>query len=248
MIVDDGGSNTLNPRSIICDAGCTVPQKYDCRSHRSAFLHAILKTCSACSSGTGGKRAEKTLVDTIRTCREQILCSEINKYPTRLPTTDARVMSNSVATITAVVLNATTLQFATATTHCSGQPRWRTCVHVRLPKTSNPIHTIFTIEQLCGGIDPSVILVCQHDVRSLLLCRYAQNTVTLVDEASRSGRALWWPFVPSAWKSTLRTHWQVAGMIYTYARQRQLAMLSPVTGAGLFDRHCRSDGNGSEAS
>ena len=157
-------------------------------------------------------------------------------------------MSTAVATITAVVLNETTLQFATATIHCAGQPRWRICVNVRLPKISNPIHTIHTIEQLCGGIDPSVILVYQHDVRSLLLCRYAQETVTLVDETSKSGRALWWPFVPNAWKSTFRGQWKVAGMIYTYARQQQLAMLLPGSRAGLFDPHCSSDGSGSESS
>lgn len=74
--------------------------------------------------------------------------------------------------------------------------------------------------------------VCQQDVRSVQLRRYAYDTVALVKETSKSGRVLGWPFVPSAWESALRTLWQVADMIYTYARQ-QLVRSPPANATGL---------------
>ena len=60
-------------------------------------------------------------------------------------------------------------------------------VEVLLHKSNSPAHTSHTIEQLCGGdTNLSLMQVCQEHVRSLLLYRYAQDTVMLVDEASRS--------------------------------------------------------------
>ena len=147
-------------------------------------------------------------------------------------------MSASAITITAIVLSKRNrLQFAAATVQSGGQPQWRLCLEVVLPnKASNPVQIV---EQLCSGTDPSVILVCQQDARSLLLHRYAHDTLTLVDSSSTSCTS-WWPSVPSAWESTLKAHWQVADMIYTHARRIHQAQLLPLpvdVKGSLFERY-----------
>ena len=145
-------------------------------------------------------------------------------------------MSTSATIIAIVLTKRMRLQFASATQQSSGQPQWRLCLEVVLPKMGNPIQIV---EQLCGGTDPSVILVCQQDARSLLLHRYAQDTVRFVDPSS-TGCTFWWPSVPSAWELTLKAHWRVADMIYTHARhvhQTQLLPLPVNVNGSLFDRY-----------
>jgi hypothetical protein len=118
--------------------------------------------------------------------------------------------------IVAVLRTKTTLQFAAATIQSGWQPQWQKCIRVVLTKSSNPIQIV---EQLCGGAgeDPSLILVCQPDVRSLLLPRYAHDTVRLVNEVQGNCRALWWPVLPASWAPALRSQWRAAGLIYVHA-------------------------------
>ena len=157
-----------------------------------------------------------------------------------------RTMANVVV---AVVYSATRLQFASATiqSDCESgwQPQWQRCVEVVLTKSSDPVQVV---EQLCGGADadPSVIVVSQLELRSMLLRRYAHDTIILVDETARepnrrNGRkqpAIWWPFVPNAWEAATKQNWRVADMLYTYARRIHLEELGvPPSGSGLFDRY-----------
>lgn len=166
------------------------------------------------------------------------------------PTRSIAVTTSTTSTsaITATVLTRTTLQFGAATVQSGWLPQWSICVEVLLPMGSNVTQIMRIIEQLCGGTDPSVMLVCQEQVRSLLLYRYAHNTVTLVEDISRSSAsksrskrcALWWSFVPITWKSTLKEHWQVADMIYTHARRaylRQRQFQTPPSADDLFDQY-----------
>ena len=113
-------------------------------------------------------------------------------------------------------------------------------MEVVLSKSSDPVHIV---EQLCAA-DPAVILVCQPELRSLLLRRYAHDTVVLVNESSLSNtrkvsrasirRAFWWTFVPDPWKPSLDACWQVADMTYSYCRQRTIRQ---DTTTSLFDRY-----------
>ena len=150
---------------------------------------------------------------------------------------------SSDLTVVAVVLAPTRLQFASSTyqpTSTSWQPQWQKCVEVVLPKSSDPVHIV---EQLCAA-DPSVILVCRPELRSLLLRRYAHDMVVLVDESGlsktskvgRAGRrrAFWWTFVPDPWKPSLDACWQVADMTYSYCRQ---CTIRQDTTTSLFDRY-----------
>jgi hypothetical protein len=138
--------------------------------------------------------------------------------------------------IVAVVLTKTTLQFAAATIQSGWQPQWQKCIRVVLTKSSNPIQIV---EQLCG--EPSMILVCQPDVQSLLLRRYAHDTVRLVDEVQGKSRALWWPVLPVSWAPALRSQWRAAGLIYVHAwGASQAALLAqaekPLSADDVFDQ------------
>jgi hypothetical protein len=143
-------------------------------------------------------------------------------------------MSNLV---TAIVVSKTRIQFAAAVVESGWQPQWQKCVEVVVPSSVDPIQII---EQLCW-IDPSVILVCQREAQSLLLRRYAHDTVRLVGEVQPKSRSFWWPLLPTRWESVLRSHWRVAGMIYAHAwRANQAALLvqveKPLSAAGFFDQ------------
>jgi len=122
-------------------------------------------------------------------------------------------------------------------------------VEVVLTKASDPVQII---EQLCGGAeaDPSLMLVSQLELYSLLLRRYAQDTVMLVDESAEASSAntkrgresplFWSPYVPHAWEFASKQSSRVADMIYTYARRTYLAPLNvppPSCGSGLSDRY-----------
>ena len=144
------------------------------------------------------------------------------------------------AVIVAVVLTKTTLHFAAATIESRWRHQWQKCIRVVLTKSSNPIQIV---EQLCGGAgeDPSLILVCQPDVRSLLLRRYAQDTVRFVDEVQGKSRALWWPVLPTSWAPALRSQWRAAGLIYVHAwGASQAAVLAqaekPLSADEFFDQ------------
>jgi hypothetical protein len=139
--------------------------------------------------------------------------------------------------VTAIAVSKARIQFAAATIQSRWKPQWQRCMEVVVPKSVDPIQII---EQLCGA-DPSVILVCQREVQSLLLHRYAHDTVRLVDEVHAKSRAFWWPLLPTRWASLLRSHWRVAGMIYVHAwRANQAALLAkvekPLSAAGFFDQ------------
>ena len=140
------------------------------------------------------------------------------------------------AVIVAVVLTKTTLQLAAATIESRWQPQWQKCIRVVLTKSSNPTQIV---EQLCG--DPSLILVCQPDVRSLLLRRYAHDTVRLVNEVQGNSRALWWPVLPASWAPLLRSQWRAAGMVYVHSwGASQAAVLAraekPLSADDFFDQ------------
>ena len=146
--------------------------------------------------------------------------------------------------VIAVVLSTTRLHFAAATIPEAGwQPQWQRCVEVVVTKSSDPVQVV---EQLCGA-DPSVILVSQPELRSMLLRRYTHDTVTLVDESTtgssraskhRQRPSFWWAYVPNAWEAATKQSWRVADMVYTYARRTHLTQLdAPLSGSGLFDRY-----------
>ena len=140
--------------------------------------------------------------------------------------------------VVVVLTTSTRLHFASAVVQ-PASTSWRQCLEVVLSRSSDPVHIV---EQLCLGCgpDPSVILVCQPELRSVLLRRYAHDTVVLVEGASATGSArgsVWWPVVLERWRAALTRMWRVADMMYSHAKTRQC----PKT-TGLFDkyRYCRA--------
>ena len=79
-----------------------------------------------------------------------------------------------------------------------------------------------TIEQLCNGVDPSVVLVCQSEALDLL----SHSRTGKRSTQHQASDAFWWPLLPAEWEALRDKHWRLADMVYTHTwRQHQIERL-----------------------
>jgi hypothetical protein len=116
--------------------------------------------------------------------------------------------------ITAIILSQGKLELAAAQFEPDAQPKWMTCTTIAVAASVDPR---VVVERFCAASD--LILVHQPEVRSMLLHRYAHNTVLLVSRPHVKSRALWSPLVPKDWAAQLLAQWHVADLVYTYVRR-----------------------------
>jgi hypothetical protein len=141
--------------------------------------------------------------------------------------------------IAAVTLSSTRVRVAVASIfHASAPPQWKLCTESVVPKAVDPL---LVLERLLSalGDDVDVLLIDQPEARSLLLQRYAQDTIVLVQPPHAKSRALWTPLAPKEWAPLLMAHWRVADLVYTYTRRlHQAAVLDdvPRSAEAFFDR------------
>jgi hypothetical protein len=94
----------------------------------------------------------------------------------------------------------------------------------------DPLLVLERLLSIVGEID--VILVHQAAASSVLLRRYAQRMVVLVQPPHPKSKGLWSPTVPKTWAPLLMAHWRVVDLIYTHIyRSRQAAALDSARAA-----------------
>jgi len=142
--------------------------------------------------------------------------------------------------IAAVTFSSTRAHVAAASvSRQSAVPVWRLCAEVVLPKDVDPL---LVVERLLSALhsEVEVILVHQPEALSVLLRRYAQDTIVLVQTPHAKSQALWAPLVPREWAPLLLAHWKVADLVYTYTRRlHQAAVLGRTAGAFFGQFSCR---------
>jgi hypothetical protein len=127
--------------------------------------------------------------------------------------------------IAAVTLSPNRMQVAVASlSHVSAPPQWRLCTEAVIARTVDPLLVLERLLAVVGEID--VILVHQPEAASMLLRRYGQQTVVVVQSPHPKSKVLWASSVPKAWAPLLMAHWRVADLIYLHTRRlRQAAAL-----------------------
>ena len=131
--------------------------------------------------------------------------------------------------ITAITLSKRKLELAAAQFEPGQQPKWRMCTKIALPASADPLTAV---ERFCASSD--LILVHQPAVRSMLLRRFAHDTVLLVSPPHVKSRALWSPLVPKDWAAQLLAQWQAVDLVYTHVRRANQARLLPSLSASVF--------------
>jgi hypothetical protein len=113
------------------------------------------------------------------------------------------------------------------------------CTEAVVPRDVDPL---LVVERLLSALhsEVDVILVHQPEALSVLLRRYAQDTIVLVQTPHAKSRALWASLVPREWAPLLLAHWKVADLVYTYTRRlHQAAVLDRTAGAFFGQFSCR---------
>jgi len=126
--------------------------------------------------------------------------------------------------IAAISFSSTRVQIAAATKE--HPPQWRLCTEVVVPKRVDPLLVVERLLSALGG-EVDVILVHQPEARSLLLRRYAKDTIVRVQPPDVKCRVLWKALMPKEWAPLLVAHGRVTDLILAYTRRgHQAAVLS----------------------
>jgi hypothetical protein len=141
------------------------------------------------------------------------------------------IMSRLVA---GVILSTTRVQVAVASMDTS--PNWKLVTSAVVPRGLNPLLVLENLLSAVGEVD--TILIHQPEARSVLLRRYAQDTVVLVQPAHAKSRVLWTKLMPKDWASLLMAHWRVVDLVYTLARREYQVAAIGERSAG--DKHVSS--------
>ena len=127
--------------------------------------------------------------------------------------------------IAAVTLSPNRMQVAVAClSQVSAPPEWRMCTEAVVPRTVDPLLVLEQLLSVVGEID--VILVHQAEASSMLLRRYDQHVVVLVQPPHPKSKVLWAQSMPKEWAPLLMARWRVVDLIYLHTRRlRQAAAL-----------------------
>jgi hypothetical protein len=133
-----------------------------------------------------------------------------------LPCTMSRLVAG-------VILCMTRVQLAVASMDTSGRPmlNWKLVTSAVVPRGLDPLVVLEKLLSTVGEVD--TILIHQPEARSVLLRRFAQYIVVLVQPPHAESRVLWTPLVPKDWAPLLMAQWRVVDLVYTHARREYQA-------------------------
>ena len=135
----------------------------------------------------------------------------------------------------------TRVQLAVASMDTSGRPmlNWKLVTSAVVPRRLDPLVVLERLLATVGEVD--AILVHQREARAVLLHRFAQDAVVLVQPPHAKSRALWTPLMPKDWAPLLTAYWRVVDLVYTLARREHQAAVhtehkDDSSAAGFFER------------
>jgi hypothetical protein len=140
----------------------------------------------------------------------------------------SRALSAMSRLITAAILSSTRVQLAVAVIAVkpsSGRVEWKVCTEAVVTRGVDPLLVLERLLLPEVSTEVDVILVHQPEARSMLLRRYAQNTVVLMQPPHQKSRALWLPLVPKEWAPLLTAHWRLADLVYASCHCHEQALV-----------------------